>query len=74
MNRVRVRISLTEKVSYSQIVEMDRKDFEALSEELNIRDFLVGERISSYLDLMAISNSQIDPDDVDEFEIVEELA
>ena len=73
MNRVRVRISLTEKVRYSQTVEMSRETYEDLLKDLDGGGYLAGERVHAYLNPRDICDSEIDPDDVDEFEIVEEL-
>lgn len=71
MSKVKVRITLTEEIRYSQIVEMSREDYDDLLEKLDSGNSVAGELISAYLDPRDISDSYVD--DVDEFEIVEEL-
>lgn len=71
--KVKVRISLTETLRYNQTVEMSREDYDYLLEKLDDGNRMAGELISAYLDPRDVSDSQIDPDDVDEFELVEEL-
>lgn len=71
MSKVKVRITLTEEIRYSQTVEMSREDYDYLLEKLDSGDRGAGELIADYLDPRDISDSHVD--DVDEFEIVGEV-
>lgn len=74
MSKVKVRISLTETVSYSQTVEMSRQDYDHLLKRLDSGDRMAGEAIRAYLDPHDISSSRIGQDDVDEFDVIAEEA